>query len=172
MAERRAEKARQKVEITPEEMVAISNTIRAQKVTKAERMGQRWWMGIHGGAKILAAAALFAAIGAAKGAEVVIPGLGFIVTPVAHYFAKIGAYGLGAYGAMDIWGAMRMSEAEMDERIMRAKIDAKKIMEVLALKRAQVWATMFMEWKIKRMIKKAQRAQKKAARNAQKAAAA
>lgn len=164
MAERRAEKARQKVEITPEEMVAISEHMRSQKVTKAERVAARLGMGMQGGSKIFSGAVLAAVVAAAWGSELVVPGVGFAIPG----WFKLAALGLaiknGFGGGKDIWTATRASEAEMDERVMQKKINT-YASQLLRRKREAVWQN----WVAQQLLK---RIMKRAAKNARKAATA
>lgn len=162
MAERGAEKARARVEITPEELVAISNAVRAQKVTKAERMAMRMKLGVREGAtKVLQGAALAAALAAMWSVDLVVPGVG---TGMSFYLKAIGASvaaGKTISGVGSIWKAFRMSTAEADELVARNRIDM-YASRILQGKRTQQFALMFAEWQIKRAIKKAQREQKTA----------
>lgn len=153
MAERGAEKARQKVEITPAEMVAISEHVRAQKVTEMERVAARWRMGMQGGQKIFSGAVLAAVVAAAWGSELVVPGVGFAIPGWFKLATLALAIKNGVGGGMEIWKAARASEAEMDEQVMQKKINT-YASQVLRRKRGAVWQNWVAQLLVKRMMKR------------------
>lgn len=154
MAERGGEKARSKVEITPEEMLAISQFIRGQKVTDAERKSARWGVGVKGGVEVLYGAALAATFAVIWGVDLAVPGLGTSISPFLKVVGAATAFNEITSGAGGIWKAARMSDAEAEEEVKQKKINTYKS-RLLMTKRTVVWQTMIAEWQAKRNQKKA-----------------